>query len=1367
MWDREKILITAIKNPFDPYNSRIVKSVEPEGKTVFEHMQDIYPLVSEDLEVVASIDGRRVKEVTEIVHKGENLVFCIVPKSNENLRLIAMIIVMVVAFWVAGPAGGAAMNTAMGGAVGATTGFAYGLGFALAAGAVMYAGGAIVNAVLPIQQPGSDITSPDQNSPTYGWALANNRQEEGGAWPVLYGTVRITPPLINRYISTDTANKQHLNLQFAIADHAIDSVSSTEINDNAIAYFTEVVEESVLGTNNQLPLQNFMDTYTEKAVGTPLSFESWTTVEATGNATEGLVVALTVPNGLFVMSGSGTYDPAYLSVKIQYRISGGDWIEVTYPGGAAPAAWQEVRWYHPETRVSQGGKTYICFTSHISWADGDGAGTHSSSRGNKPGATWNNGAWKSFWHLEMDILITGAKSEALRKVYRIEHLVAGTYEARAYLSVDPPTGATYSNTIYFDYIQSIVYDDFSYPGASLLGVKILATDQLSGGMPRITTLATRSTVSVWTGSAWENKVATNPAWASYDMHVNRNYGGAVDHNRMIYQEFSDWADFCDTNGYTVNIYFDTFASFNEQVAKVSTEGRARVVQRGTSFGVIIDQEASPVQLFGIQNIVANSFENSYIGRKDRANVIEMSYFDADRSYTRQTFELRSVDFDPDENIEERKISIVLYGCTSKTQAEKYAQFLLNCNKYFLRMVTFEVGVDALASGVGDVVYVSHDVPQWGYSGRIISARPDTVQLDREVTMVSGSTYHILVRHSADDSLEEVEIENTEDTRSFLRLTGTWTTVPSAEDVYTFGKINVVAKQFRIGNISRAEEQTRRITALEYRSEVYDDDADIPAYESESDLPAVDELVVVERWTIQGAVGVAFANLSWRGFGFHTVYQKDEVNTTWKIIRDTRISSGSNDLNVYDLENDRIYTFSVTTSKSHPSQGRTAVLTFVGHPPTPIAPSNVVLSVADLGLILKWNANTRVWTKGYDIRIDTNTPVVYNYAGTSYLLSAYQEPGTYSFEVRTVDYFGQQSSWSAKSYDVVKPPATSSFTFQVIDNNVLLFWTAVTGGTFPIDEYEIRRGSVFSTATVIGTKKGTFTTVFESSSGSYKYWIVAIDLGRNYGTEKGLTATVSQPPDFVFNAQYELDFADGTPTNVFVEDSGTAYAPANVAETWEEHFVDNVWSNIQDAINAGHTYFLEPVPLTAQYYEETDYGTLLASSMITVDLDKINFNNGIIVSTKIATKGVSYTDQTSLQIFATSFQYVRDKFDITVVANTDFARLDLHTVRLDTKISGDAGTGTTGSDGTIKVYFNVKFIDVISINVTPKGTLPIYAVYDFDDITYPAAFIVYTFDSTGVAAPAIPFSWKAEGYSLGESLTTTTTSSSTTTTTTSP
>lgn len=134
--------------------------------------------------------------------------------------------------------------------------------------------------------------------------------------------------------------------------------------------------------------------------------------------------------------------------------------------------------------------------------------------------------------------------------------------------------------------------------------------------------------------------------------------------------------------------------------------------------------------------------------------------------------------------------------------------------------------------------------------------------------------------------------------------------------------------------------------------------------------------------------------------------------------------------------------------------------------------------------------------------------------------------------------------------VVTPPSQPAVLAEVIDNNVLLRWTDARQ-TLPLRHYEVRRGAVFASAEIIGTISAEFTVVFESTAGTYRYWVVGVDAAGNYGTEGSISSSVSAPPDYILFENLLSDFS-GTKSNArTVERSGFVLLPGisgNFADT---------------------------------------------------------------------------------------------------------------------------------------------------------------------------------------------------------------------------
>jgi hypothetical protein len=110
----------------------------------------------------------------------------------------------------------------------------------------------------------------------------------------------------------------------------------------------------------------------------------------------------------------------------------------------------------------------------------------------------------------------------------------------------------------------------------------------------------------------------------------------------------------------------------------------------------------------------------------------------------------------------------------------------------------------------------------------------------------------------------------------------------------------------------------------------------------------------------------------------------------------------------------------------------------------------------------------------------------------------------------------------------------------------------------------------------------------------------------------------------------------------------------------------------------------------------------------------------------------------------AFQRVRYKTSATSVAGslTKITNLNL---KIDVKIKNDTGTGTANASdsGGTTVNFNVTFVDVQGIAVTPNTTSAVIAVVDFQDVPNPTSFKVLLYNTSGVRVSG-NFTWQCRG-----------------------
>jgi hypothetical protein len=405
-------------------------------------------------------------------------------------------------------------------------------------------------------------------------------------------------------------------------------------------------------------------------------------------------------------------------------------------------------------------------------------------------------------------------------------------------------------------------------------------------------------------------------------------------------------------------------------------------------------------------------------------------------------------------------------------------------------------------------------------------------------------------------------------------------------------------------------------------------------------------------------------------------------------------------------------------------------------------ANFVSSFTERNIILSWDSLGVGCT--YEIREGTVWATA-DYVTTSVATSAPLDPrvvGTYYFLIKGTDPYGRESA-SATALTLTVPSMGSiTATYTVVSNSVLLYWSKPTS-TFLVHHYDIYRGT-----TLLGEVGGTFFAFFEAIGGIYDYSIIAVDIIGNTSPQHVMTIPVGDPNDFILLI-HSVDTAfAGTKVNALAESDGLL-VPVNTTETWSTHFSAHSWADINGAISAGYSVFIQPTLSYALYTKVLDFGAIVHNVSATVSYDMLPLVGTVDVaitlegSTDGSTWGTPITNATG---FFTAIRYITITMDFTpVTSGYDLALLRSMTCDLNVQIDQDGGNVnavSTDSGGT-EIDFNKDFLDVISITATALSTEPAYAVYAFTDIPNPTSFKVMVYDSMGNRISKL-VSWKARG-----------------------
>ncbi|HWR42779.1 host specificity factor TipJ family phage tail protein [Sporomusa sp.] len=1077
------ITITVLKNPFNHTDKEIHTCEHIPGKTAYEYVQ---PYIMGLDQFVVSIGGNVVENVEQLVNDDDWIAVCpVVGKSGKDwFRAIGM---LALGAAVTGWSSSWASNW---GGVNGVFGSAANFWARMAAGAVTAVGGTLINHWFPAAK--ADRKTYEVN-PSYNWSNAQPLTDQGNPLAVTYGTMRTAGQVLAQHVSSD-GDKQYLNILLCGGEGTVDSISDIRINDNPISYYKDIDDPEIrLGTNDQTAIANFNDTYVDQALAYEINKDdTWTTHQTEGNAVEGLEITLGFPSGLYYAKDNGGLGNASVTMQAQYnKVGDSNWSNFT-----------------------------------------DGTDT--------------------------SLDISAAKNTSFFRTYRVDNLPAAQYEVRVKCIAKSGTNNRYSTRVFWTQLSNIIYDDFARPGKVLIGVKALATNQLSGGMPNITWLQTRNKVWVWNADSgrYEQKSATNPAWAAYDMihrcrQIKNIHTGNLEFvvkgtpaSRAVYQDFARWAAFCDSRNLTFNYIFNTATDLWTALQKPEGVGRGKVIMRGTRYGCVCDAPGEPVQLFTVGNILTDKFKESFVGLKDRANAIEITFANKDKAYQKEVITAYADDYDS--TTEPNITQITLDGATTVDQAYREGKYRLRLNQYLQRTVEHSADIDAIACQINDVVLLAHDVPQWGYSGRLLAATATTLQLDREVTLEPGKFYAVAVQitnpaaTTAQDaqSIVTVGVQGVvnEISTDTVTLTSPLSRVPQKWDLYSFGETSKVVKPFRVLSISRDQDLRRKISCIEYIEEVYTEATDIPevnysALETTTEVSSVS--VAEETYRQKDGTMVSNLNVAWSiprdklVSGYKVLYSSDN-GQTW-----SEWATGLTALStqIIGVKTQTAYLVKVCTI-SYVGVVSNGVVSFPVYvtgkdtPPSGVAGLSANISPSDCTKItLTWPAVPDIDLRGYQLMegstVLTPTPI----SDTQYIYTATQSRD-HNFSVRAIDNSGNPSEIPAtKSISITVEPAEVarfSVAIQETDRSKLLLSWAANSET-DIAYYEIRTGNDgWDTGTVIATQLKAISYLHQlTTEGSQTFMIKAVNNAGNYSTNPAnFSDTTTLKPNAPTNGRYE-------------------------------------------------------------------------------------------------------------------------------------------------------------------------------------------------------------------------------------------------------
>lgn len=441
------------------------------------------------------------------------------------------------------------------------------------------------------------------------------------------------------------------------------------------------------------------------------------------------------------------------------------------------------------------------------------------------------------------IVISGKTTSPYEIAYRVPLTGLPPWNIRLTRLSPDSNRATLLNDIYFSTYTKIIDAKLSYPDTVLAGISVDAEqfgqdtpkrdyeiDALEIQVPSNYDPALREYSGIWDGT-FQKVFCNNPAWVFYDLLVNNRYGLGQDIDPDQVDKFALYqiGQYCDElvpDGFggmeprfTLNCVINSRREAFDVLNAITSAFRGMAYWASGVVSAVQDAPADPVMLVTPANVIGGHFNYSSTSLKSRHTVVLVTWNDPLRAYEAAVEVVE--DAEAIATYGWRQLDTVAFGCTSRGQARRFGQWILDTERFETETVSYEAGFDHVFVRPGDIVAIADpDYASVEIGGRLKIPGDTQALLDRPVTLTVGTAY-TLSMVLPDGSI----VDRVVATPAGITETVTWDEalpdIPLVGSLWVLTSTSLTTRKFRVLAVRENEQHQSEITALLHDPTKYD------------------------------------------------------------------------------------------------------------------------------------------------------------------------------------------------------------------------------------------------------------------------------------------------------------------------------------------------------------------------------------------------------------------------------------------------------------------------------------------------------------------------------------------------------------------
>lgn len=356
----------------------------------------------------------------------------------------------------------------------------------------------------------------------------------------------------------------------------------------------------------------------------------------------------------------------------------------------------------------------------------------------------------------------------------------GQYDVRVrQLGSEYTGGNTQKNDFTWTTMTCVQADEATYAGIARIGIRIKASGQLNGALDEVRGVAHSTPIPVWDGDDWVTETSSNPgaillkyARGYYDEDDRIIAGIGLPDSQIDIPALQAFMVHCAANGYTYDNYIKDARNHQDVTDAVALAGFGQVSWASGKFSVVWAADEQPITaVVNMATIKRASFQVDYT-LVNAADGIEYTYIDA-TDWTTKTLRVTA----PGVETMLNPATVTGEGITSEAHAAEMARYHLAQSLYQYKDIGFSTDLEHLTYRRLSVLALQHDLTQWGYGGRVVSATEDagevTVVLDEPVPAPPSGTAYIGLRIPGEGAYRVFPVQSFVGSTDTLVLDAAW------------------------------------------------------------------------------------------------------------------------------------------------------------------------------------------------------------------------------------------------------------------------------------------------------------------------------------------------------------------------------------------------------------------------------------------------------------------------------------------------------------------------------------------------------------------------------------------------------------------